>query len=152
MVNDRAMKDGFKIVAGQSSPEDALTAASYPASGSFVDIRGFEWVHILVHLGAIHASDTPGFTPQSTDAANGTLATIDASLVHESAADDDDEFILWSIETQKLADTHTHVSLTVADVANGSYGDILFFLSSARQAPVTQTAALPSGSQYEFAG
>jgi len=152
MVNDRAFKDGFKIVAGQTSPEDQLAAGSYPSSGSFVDVRGYEWAHILVHLGAIDASDTPTFTPQSTDAANGTLQDIDASIIHVSAADDDDEFVLWSIETQKLAEGQTHITLTVSDVTNGSYGDIVHILGTARHAPVTQTAALPSGSQYEYAG
>jgi len=84
----------MKIVAGQTSPEDALSAGNYPASGSYIDVSGYEWVNVILHMGAIHASDTPKFILKQTDSASGTLDTIStADCVHTCAADDDDEFV-----------------------------------------------------------
>ena len=143
-----------KFVAGQTSPEDALAAGNYPASGSYVNVEGFEWVDVVVHLGAINAGDTPGLTMKQSDSASGTLDTIDTvNAVHEVAADDDDEIVTFHIETAKLAANHHFLSLVVADVANASYGDIMFFLGGARRQPVTQTTALlPAASIHRVAG
>jgi len=143
-----------KFVAGQTSPEDALSAGNYPASSAYVDVSGYEWVDIVIHMGAIHASDTPKFTVKQTDSVSGTLDTIDtANCVHTCAADDDDEIVTFHIETAKLAADHHFLSVVAASVANGSYGDIMYYLGGARQQPVTQTTALlPSASINRHAG
>jgi len=145
--------NGFKLVAGQTSPEDVLTAADYPASGSFIDVSGYEWVNAVVHLGYIHGSDLPSFTLKCSDATNGTADTLDATYAaHTCAADDDDEFIVFSIETAKLPTDHHFLTCTVAAVTNGSYADIVFYLGPARHNPVTQASTLPSASAHELAG
>ena len=139
----------FKFVAGQTSPEDALAAGNYPASGSYVDVSGYEGVNIVIHLGAIDAADTPTFEVKQSDAADGTLDAIDTTNAkHVCAADDDDECISFYISTQALDEDHHYLSVVVSDVANGSYADIMYYLSDARHLPVSQdTALLPSASQ-----
>jgi hypothetical protein len=65
---------------------------------------------------------------------------------------DDDEMIVWSIKTDTLGEGNHFVTLTVADVANGSYGDIFYMLGEGRHLPETQTTALlPTTSQYRYA-
>jgi len=152
MRNDLAKK--FKFVAGQTSPEDALAAGNYPASGSYVDVSGFAEVNIIVHLGAIDASDVPVFEVKETDAVDGTLDVIDATYAkHTCEADDDDEMITFHIETAKLSEDHHFLAVVVSGVTNGSYGDILYILGPAGSQPVTQTTALlPTASQHSFAG
>lgn len=144
----------YKFVAGQTSPEDALSAGNYPASSSYVDVSGYEKVDIIIRMGAVHNSDTPSFTVKQAPATDGTTATIStANCVHTAAGTDDDEMVTFHIETAKLtADSH-FLTVKVASVANGSYGDILYLLGGARHKTVTQTTALlPTASTYTHAG
>jgi hypothetical protein len=139
------------LAAGQTSPEDALAAGNYPASGSYVDVSNYEWVNVVIHQGAIHASDTPTFEVKQADANDGTLDTLDATNCKKvSAAADDDQVIIFAINLEALADDHHFLSTAVSGVTNGSYGDILYFGCGPRKAPVTQTTALlPSDNQFE---
>jgi len=148
------MIDNVKVVLGNAKAETALAAADYPASGSYIDVSGYEWVGCLVHTGSIDAGDTPGLTMKCADSATGTLDTISTTyLVHECAANDDGECVWFAFKTEALPTDHHFVSLVVADVTNGSYGDITFFLCEPRNMPVTQTTAvLPTASQHEFTG
>ena len=150
----RQIVNKYKFVAGQTSPEDALTTASYPASGSYIDVSGYETVDVVIHLGAVHASDTPKFTLKQVDGTTGTEDTIStANCVHTAAATDDDEMIVFHLETAKLAANHHFITCAVASVSNTSYGDILYFLGGARHEPITQTTALlPTASDYTHAG
>ena len=102
MIN-LSFAERLKVVLGSGKPETAMSGvAAYPASGSFVDVSGFEVAHIVAHLGALHASDTPTLTPKCSDAANGTLDVIDASLAHTcNVTDDDGKVLIWSIEVRK---------------------------------------------------
>ena len=148
------LTNGFKFVAGQTSPEDALAAANYPASGSYIDVTGYQWVNVLIHLGAIDGSDLPSFEIKEAEATNGTADSIDTTYCkHTCAADDDDEMITFAIETAKLSEDHHFLTCTVAAVTNGSYADIVYVLGPARHQPVTQTTALlPTASIHEYAG
>ena len=144
---------GEKIVVGQTSPEDALTTASYPATSAYIDVSGYEWVNAVVHLGAI--TGTPKFTLKQTDGiSGGTLDTIDsANLVHTCATGDDDEILLFHLETAKLAVDHHFITMAVASVGT-DYGDILYYLGGARHGPVTQdtTNLVVSGNAHRFVG
>lgn len=143
----------YKIVEGQDKPETQLAAANYPLSGYYVDVSGCERFHVVIHLGAIHGSDAPSFKIKQADAVDGTLDTIDATYAeHTCAADDDGEWVLFTIEVDKLATDHHFVSCVVAGVTNGSYADI-FYLLPLLSLPVTQaTAVCPSASQHNFVG
>lgn len=156
MASGRAgfiLANNFEIIPGQTSPEDALSAGQYPASGSFIDVSDVERVHCVVHLGAIDAGDTPALQLKCAEAADGTVDAISATALGiEVANDDDDEFVTFTLEVRKLPTDHHFVTLDVADVTNGSYGDIVFFLE-ARSLPVTQSASLlPAASQLEYVG
>lgn len=142
------LANNIKIVRANALAETALSAAKYPASGSFVDLLGAKWVTILVHLGTIHASDTPALQVESATAANGTPADI-TGLLHECAADDDGEFVVFHVDPKFLTEGHRWLTLDVTDVANGSYGDIIYLLWM-ESAPVTQPATVPSASVYSY--
>lgn len=148
------LTNAFKFVPGQTSPEDALVAGDYPASNSYVDVTGYQWVNVVIHLGAINASDLPSFEIKEAEATNGTADSIDTTYCkHTCAADDDDEMITFAIETAKLSEDHHFLTCTVAGVTNGSHADIMYILGPARHQPVTQdTDVLPAASQHEFAG
>lgn len=143
----------YKLVKGQDKVETALAAANYPASGSYIDVSGCERFHVLVHLGTVHNSDTPTFEIKQADAVNGTLDTISATYAkHVAAGDDDGEWIMFTIEVDKLDVDHHFVSCVVSAVTNGSYGDI-FYLLPLMTLPVTQaTAVCPAASQHAFVG
>ena len=99
-----SFSERFKVVRGSAKPETAMSGmAAYPASGAFVDVTGYEFVHVIAHLGTVHASDTPVLTVKCSDAINGTLDVIDASLAHTvDVTNDDGKDLIWSIEVRKL--------------------------------------------------
>lgn len=142
-----------KVVLGQTSPEDALSAGDYPASGSYINVSKTERFHVLVHFGAIDASDVPVIEIKQTTAADGTVTTISTTdAKHTAAADDDDECVTFTIETKKLTEDNFYVTAVVSGVTNGSYAEIIFLLPEL-DLPVTQvTAVLPAASQHEFVG
>jgi len=149
-----AFSKDVKLMAGQTSPEDALSTAEYPASGSFIDVTGYEWVNVVVHLGAVHDSDAPVFKLQQSDSTAGTMDTIDTVNCKKTfAGTDDDQALMMYLETSTLATDHHFITCDVSAVSNGSYGDILFFLGGARSKPVTQSTTLvPTDNQVIRAG
>jgi len=144
----------FKVVAGQASPEDFLDNLDYPASGSYIDTTGYEWVTCVIHLGALTSALV--FTLKQTNGTAGaTLDTIDATNCKKTiATTDDDQVILMELQTAMLAEDHHFVSCVVTGEAGGDdYGDIMFYLHGARRLPVTQTTSLcPSDNQLIHAG
>lgn len=131
----------FKLVLGSAKPETAMSGvAAYPASGSYVDVSGFEVVHIIAHLGTLHASDTPTLEPKCADANNGTLGAIVATaLVHTAdVTNDDGKTVIWSIQVNKLPATKRFITLAMGGtLTNGSYIDVMYLLENGSQ-PVTQ--------------
>jgi hypothetical protein len=82
------------------------------------------------------------------------MDTIDATnCVKEVAHSDDDQVVVFYLETANLAEDHHFITLDVSDVANAAYADIMFYLGGARHMPVTQTTALcPTDNQFFLAG
>lgn len=149
MIN-LSFSERFKIALGSAKPETAMSGvAAYPASGSFIDVSGYEVAHIVAHLGTLHASDTPVLTPKCSDAANGTLDVIDSSLAHTcDVTNDDGDVVIWSIEVRKLPLDHHFLALaTSGTLTNGSYIDVLFVLEGGAQ-PVTQPATVTAAFNY----
>lgn len=148
--------NNMKLVKGKLLCETVATGVvNYPASGSYIDVSGNEYFHILMHLGTINAGDSPTMTPQCSDTASGTLHDIDSSLAHTPAVDDDGEWVVWTIATENLPLANHHfVTLTLSGTySNTSYWDVLFLLDGARDLPVSQTTAvLPAASRYSFVG
>ena len=146
-----------KLVLGSPKPETAMSGvAYYPADGSFVDVSGFEFVHIIAHLGTLHASDTPVLTPKCCDAATlGTADVIDSTLAHTcDVTNDDGQCVVWTIAVENLPTDHHFVTLaTSGTLTNGSYIDVIYLLDGAREKPVTQpSAVLPAAHQYAWVG
>lgn len=142
--------NAFKVVPGNVCGA-AITAAAMPASGSFVDVKGYERVHILLQFGAIAGSDAPVLTPKCSDAINGTLDVIDATLAHTAADDDDNEWVAWTIEVGKLPADHHFLSLVASGTLVGTYGSVIFLLESL-EVPIATYTALPTASRYVWAG
>jgi len=146
--------EDFKFVEGNDKPDTALVnSTAYPASGSYIDVSGYEEVNVIVKLGTL--ADTVAFTLKQTDATNGsTLDTISSTLAkHTVATSDDGELVTFYVETAKLATNHHFLTCYVTGVSGSDYADILFVLGGTRHMPVTQaTALLPSASQHIFAG
>jgi hypothetical protein len=142
----------MKVVRGSGKPETAMSGvAAYPASGSYVDVSGYEFVHIIAHLGTLHASDTPVLEPKCSDAANGTLDVISATLAHTcDVTNDDGDDVVWSIQVNKLPLDHHFLALAISGtLTNGSYVDVTFLLEGGAQ-PVTQPAT--SAATYAWLG
>lgn len=150
-MSDRILANNMLVMRGPTNCETALSGvAALPASGSFIDVSGYEYVHVIVHLGTIHGSDTPVFTLKCSDAANGTLDVIDSSLAITPAVNDDGEFLHWTLKVDTLPADHRFVALAVSGtLTNGSYADVIFLLDGARHAPVTQTQ-VSSGAQVAW--
>lgn len=155
-MTSKIIWNNMKLVKGKTLVETAMTGVgAYPASGSYIDVSGFEYVHILVHLGTLHTSDTPVLTPKCSDSASGTLDVIDASLAHTPDPDGDDgEWVAWTIAVENLPIDHHFLALAATGtLTNGSYIEVLFLLDGARNLPVTQaTAVLPAASRYSWVG
>lgn len=150
----QAFSKDMYVVAGQTSPEDSLSTAEYPASASFIDVSGYDWVNVVVHMGAIHASDTPVLKVQQSDSVSGTMDTIDTVNCKKTLANtDDDQVVMFYLETAQLATDHHFITLDVSGVANTTYGDIMFYLGGTHSKPVTQSTTLvPTDNQFIKAG
>jgi len=149
MIN-LSFAERFKLALGSAKPETAMSGvAAYPASGSYIDVSGYEVAHVVAHLGTLHASDTPVLQPKCADAANGTLDVIDSSLAHTcNVTDDDGKVLVWSIEVRKLPEDHHFLALaTSGTLTNGSYVDVLFFLEGGSQ-PATQPTTVAADFDY----
>lgn len=146
--------DDFKVVLGNSLCETALSnSTAYPASGSYVDVSGYEDVNVNIHLGT--QADAVVFTMKQTDGVSGsTLDTIDSSLCKKTiATTDDGQAINFHIETAKLAKDHHFLTCYITAVSGSDYADILYFLGGARHQPVTQASAvMPSDNQLDYSG
>lgn len=148
-----AFSKDYLVVRGQTYPETALADGNYPASGAYVDVSAYEWVNIIIHLGVLDSTVTFEVRENHLQTA-GTLDVIDATYCkHTIAADDDDEFVTFYIETANLSDDHHFLSVVVSDATGNDYADIVYYLGGARAQPVTQTTTLlPAASQHIFAG
>lgn len=146
-----SLSEKMKVVLGSAKPETAMSGvAAYPASGSYIDVSGYEFVHIIAHLGTLHGSDTPTLEPKCSDSASGTLDSIDAAnLTHTcDVTNDDGDVVTWDIEVRKLPLDHHFLTLaTGGTLTNGSYIDVLYLLENGGQ-PVSQPATVAASYTY----
>ncbi len=142
----------YKIVKGSTEHDTALSDGNFPTSGSYIDVSKCERFHVVVSLGSLDSVIT--FTIKEADSLTGILDTIDATYAaHTIAADDDGEFVVFTIEVDKLSVDHHFVSCVVSGSAGSNdYAEIFFLLPETTQ-PVTQdTDVLPAASRYAFVG
>jgi hypothetical protein len=141
----------FKIMDGMpaaSRMHDGLINGNFPASGSYIDVSDCQRAHILVHLSDLDSTVT--FTPSMATAANATPVAITGAL-HTIAADDDGEFVQYTIEVSELAANYHFLTTVVGSAAGGNdYADIVYFLD-VNEKPASSDY-LPSASIIEIDG
>ncbi len=137
-----AFSKDFKVAKGNAKPDTALVNSTYyPASAAFIDVSGYEWVNVIVHLGTI--ADAISFTLKQAEAANGTPDTIDtANCVKTLGTTDDGQVLSFFLETAQLAADHHFITCLVGSVSGNNYASILYYLGGARHQPVTQASAV----------
>lgn len=144
----------YKILYSSAIGTAMSGVSAYPASGSYVDVSPYERVHILLHWGVIHDSDSPVMSLKCAEAINGTLDVISTDYDHTPApASDDNYWATWTVEVKKLPLDHHFLALaTAGTLTNGTYLDVIF-LGEALDQPVTQTTTiLPSAHQFAYVG
>ncbi len=141
----------YKIVKGQDNVETALSNANYPLSGSYIDVSKCERFHVIIHLGTVDSAVV--FEIREAESVSGTPDVIDATYAkHTIDSGDSGEFVVFTIEVDKLSVDHHFVLCVVTSSTGNDYADI-FFLLPETTLPVTQvTAVLPAASQKEFVG
>lgn len=128
---------------GTTQLHDVLVNNAYhPASASFVNVAGYERVHILILLGEL--ADTVAFQVYEAEAADGTPDTLGSDYLHTVAADDDNEFVAFTIEVADLSTDHHYLCVKTTGVSGSNYAAIIFLLEG-MDLPVSATA-LPSAS------
>jgi len=118
--------------------EDAVTAASYPASGAFIDVSQFERFVFLVAAGALNSATS--CQVQQATAVNGALKDITGAVV-AIAATGDDKWYAVEVQTDRLDgnNDYRYVTLTLTGPAGGDdYAAILFIGVNPGEQPVTQ--------------
>lgn len=154
-MDSMVLAERFKVVRANANCETALSGlTALPASGSYVDVSGYEVCHIIVHLGTLHTSDSPVFEPKESDSVSGTLDQIDSTLAKTPDPDaDDGQFLVWSIQVNKLSEDHHFLAVALSGtLTNGSYADVIFLLEGGAE-PVSQSSTyLPSDNQFAWVG
>jgi len=112
---------------------------NYPASGSFIDVSGYERFVFLIHAGTLTTDLV--CTVQEANAINGTPASVSgATLTIGNAAGDNDWYSI-EVETARLTKGKHFVSLDVAGGAGSDdFLDVIFLGLDPKNAPVTQHA------------
>lgn len=144
----------YLYAVGQTATETALVnSAFYPASASFVDVRGYERVHVLIPMGTIAGGDTPIFTLMEVDSASGTPVAIDTTnLRFTGLATDDGQMVAMTLETAHLTEGSNWVTVQVTGISGTSYANVIYMLAGL-DLPVTQsTTLMPSDNQLYLTG
>jgi len=128
------------VLIKQLNVEDAIAAAAYPASGSYIEVSKFERCAFLVGAGALTTELT--FKVRQATANNGTLKDLtNAEVV--VPADGDDKWYLVEFQVDQLDTDGGYRFVTLASTgAAGSddYAAIFFFGFNPGLMPVTQGA------------
>lgn len=137
MLN-QLFSEATKIV--QLNVEDAVTEASFPASGSYIDVAEYERFAFLVQAGALTTALV--FKVQQATDVDHVLKDVTGATV-TVAANGDDKWYLIEVQTNKLDinNDYRYVTLTSTGAAGGDdYAAITFFGINPGSKPVTQGA------------
>jgi hypothetical protein len=149
MIN--IFSDNYKWVLGQAKVETALNNnTAYPATSEYIDVSGYNGVHVFIHLGTL--ADSVVFTLKQTDGISGTtLDTIDATYCKKTVATTDGgQCLYFYLDPEMLSADHHFITTYVSSVSGSDYADIFYLLGPARHSPVTQTSTvLPSDNVKE---
>lgn len=123
-----------------------LADGQFPASGSFIDVRGYARVAFLILVGTLDSALT--VKVQQATAANGTLKDVSGATTTIGATDDN-KFHVIEVLTDNLdtANGYRYVTLDVAGavyeegVDAEDYAALVFLGLAPDTEPVTQPAA-----------
>lgn len=132
----------YKFVVGNADCQTALSNnTAYPASGSFIDVSGYEWVNVVIAAGDY--ADTIAYTLKQTNATNGSLVTIDATNCKKTVATADaGQVINFYLETNQLTTDYHFITTYVSGVSGSNYATITYLLGGARHQPVSQASTV----------
>jgi hypothetical protein len=120
--------------------EDYVDVASYPASGSFIDVSNFKSFMFLILAGALDSALT--FQVQQATAVNGTPKDVTGAVVVVGATGDDKWYSI-EVQTNKLDinNDYRYVTLKSTGAAGtNDYAALVFIGSNPGEKPVTQGA------------
>jgi len=125
------------------NPPAATDAASFPPSGGYINVTGYNKFAFLVHMGSF---DTSGdFRVRSAASTAGTLVTVTGAektdLVHTT---DDNYWFSLEVEAAKLPTTHRYVTLVCATFSSSDYWGAFFLGWEARHGTPTQSSGYDS--------
>jgi hypothetical protein len=132
-----------RIFVQNLNAEDALSAAKFPASASFIDTQPYKRFGFIILAGALNTA-TVAQVVQDTSATQtaGVKSVTGATLTVPT--DGDDEAYIIEVDAHALdsANDFRYVSLDISGATGGDdYGAIMFF-GIADKAPVTQQNAV----------
>lgn len=119
----------------------ALSAAKYPASGSFIDVSDFERFGFYVALDTL--ADAIDIKAQQATADDGTPKDITGAAKTDIADTDDATEVLIEVQTAHLDINNDYhfVTLDVSGITGTNNAAIVFF-GVPKSKPVTQPATL----------
>jgi len=123
-------------------PEDALSAALYPLSGSFFDVADYEAFAFVILIGGLDTQLTFQVHQDTSATATGDIKDIaDAAVV--VPADGDDKWYGIYVDTQMLDlnNGFRYVTLDVTGPTGNDYGTMLFVGIKKGEIPVTQPSS-----------
>jgi hypothetical protein len=130
--------------------EDPITDTTYyPASGSFIDVSGYERFVFQIMAGGLDTETTFAVRQDTSATVTGSVKIVTGATVVVAALGDDK---LYTIEVSSdqldLANGFHYVSLYSTGAAGGNdYAAISFHGLNPRNEPVTQPATTPAAGQ-----
>lgn len=121
----------------QLNVEDALAAAEYPASGSYIDVSKFEKFAFLIMAGALDSVLTCQVQQAAT--INGTAKDITGAVV-TIAADGDDKWYMVEVQVDELDSNNDYnfVTLDITGPAGANDYAAIVFLGFGGSKPADQ--------------
>lgn len=117
----------------------ALSAAKYPASGSFIDVSDMDRFAFYIAMDVI--ADALDFKVQQATAANGTPKDITGAAKTDIVDTNDQKQVLIEVQVNKMDinNDYRYVTLDVSGIA-GTNNASIFFIGVPKSKPVSQHA------------
>ena len=151
----RTFYENIKVVRAQTNPETAIADTTYyPASGSFIDVRGFEMCTFHIQVGAITTATTFQVRQDTSATVTASVKALTDALEVVGTGDDGEDFLV-EFETKKLdtANGFNFVSLYSTGASGADdFAAIQCYLQNARDLPVTQGSNLPTANKTLLIG
>lgn len=140
MSRIRSFYRGVKIIR-LKDPEAAWNAATVYPGTTYIDVSQFKYVDVVINMGAMTGPVVFSMM-ENTASTGGTLDVIDATNAKITfATANKQKCALFHIDTEHLSNNHHYIAIKQTGGGAGDFGDVLFFLHSAKTEPVTNATA-----------